>query len=77
MLRNDGNAKSFNDRISPSLSTREAMGSVFYPNKHKLTIQNPNPCHIEGVARSISKSKNVSRDILLSRAQYDKKNPSL
>ncbi|MGX3043921.1 hypothetical protein [Helicobacter sp. T3_23-1056] len=31
-------------------------------------------CHTEGVARSISKSKNVSRDILLSRAQYDKEN---
>ena len=48
------------------------MGSVFYPNKHKLTIQNPNPCHTEGVARSISKSKSASRDISRSRAQYDK-----
>ncbi|MGX3046169.1 hypothetical protein, partial [Helicobacter sp. T3_23-1056] len=67
------NADSRNDGIiSPSLCGGGLRGWVSYPNTHKRTIQNPNPCHTEGVARSISKSKNVSRDISRSRAQYDK-----
>ncbi|MGX3045583.1 hypothetical protein [Helicobacter sp. T3_23-1056] len=72
--RNDGIANSHNDGIiSPSLCGGGLRGWVFYPNTHKRSIQNPNPCHTEGVARSISKSKNVSRDISRSRAQYDNK----
>ncbi|MGX3043660.1 hypothetical protein [Helicobacter sp. T3_23-1056] len=76
-------AKSHNDRISYSLAdlhtscppslAEGVRGWVFYPNAHKRSIQNPNPCHTEGVARNISKSKNVSRDISRLHAQYDNK----
>ena len=62
--RNDG-------IISPSLA-EGARGRVSYPNTHKRSIQNPNPCHTEGIARSISKSKKINRDISRLRAQYDK-----
>ncbi|MGX3045355.1 hypothetical protein [Helicobacter sp. T3_23-1056] len=68
------NADSRNDnKNSPSLCGGGLRGWVSYPNTHKRTIQNPNPCHTEGVARSISKSKNVSRDISRSRTQYNNK----
>ncbi|MGX3043681.1 hypothetical protein [Helicobacter sp. T3_23-1056] len=61
--------------FNKSLDSRNDDGRVdCYKSANADSRNDENTCHTEGVARSISKSKNVSRDISRSRAQYDKEN---